>query len=96
MKIKTSKTFRINLSKQIKYIAQDKPKAAKEFKNNLFSEIKKIPRFPYSYRNSIFFNDEKIRDLTFKGYVITFRIIAEENLIEVFGFNKYQDKPIKN
>ena len=44
---------------------------------------------PYSYRKSIFFDREDIRDLVFKGYVITF--VIKNNIIEVFGFIKYQN-----
>jgi len=36
-------------------------------------------------------NDDSIRDLSFKGYTIVFRITNTE--IEVFGFVKYQNKP---
>jgi len=42
--------------------------------------------------NIIYFDDTSIRDLIFKGYTIVFRII--DNTIEVFGFVKYQEKPI--
>ncbi len=48
---------------------------------------------PYSNRKSIFFEDVEIRDLVFKGYVIVYRINKTKELIEVFGFAKYQEKP---
>lgn len=91
MKIKFSASFRKKLSHQIQYISQDKPKAARNFKNDLFQEIKKIPHSPYSYRKSIFFENDQIRDLIFKGYIITFRINTTYAVIEVFGFYKYED-----
>lgn len=89
MRIRVSKEFRKKLDAQIDYIAKDKPIAARRFKNRLFEEIKKIPGFPYSYRRSIFFDNEDVRDLIYKGYVIVFRI--RENTIEIFGFFHFQD-----
>lgn len=91
MKIKLSGSFREKLINQVQYISKDKPDAARRFKNNLLAELKSISNAPYSYRRSIFFNNDEIKDLIFKGYVITFRIKASEELIEVFGFHKYQD-----
>ena len=48
---------------------------------------------PYAKRKSIYFDNDKIRDIIFKGYTIVYRINEEENCIEIFGFTKYQDKP---
>ncbi len=93
MKISLSAGFRDKLQKQIHYISRDKPEAARRFKNDLFSRIREIPLMPYSYRKSVYFEDEQIRDLIFKGYVITFRINAEENIIEVFGLTKFNLQP---
>jgi len=90
MKIKFSGFFREKLSNQVRFISKDKPGAARMFKNDLLLHLSKIPEQPYSYQRSHFFNDENIRDLIFKGYVITFRILPDENTIQVFGFNKYQ------
>jgi len=95
MKIKLSAGFRLKLAKQVKYIARDKPEASWNFKTELLNEIRRIPNFPYSYRKSIFFNDDNIRDLVYKGTVISFRIVKSGNSIEVFGFSKYKDQPIK-
>jgi len=55
------------------------------------NRIKEIPANPYRYRKSIYFEEESIRDLIFKGYTIVFRIAKEH--IEVFGFVKYQNEP---
>ncbi len=48
---------------------------------------------PFKNRQSIYFNDDNIRDHSFKGYVIIYRINEEQNQIEVFGFIKYTNKP---
>jgi len=93
MKIKLSAGFRLKLAKQVKYIARDKPEAGRNFKTELLNEIRRISDFPY--RKSIFFNDDNIRDLVYKGAVISFRIVKSRNSIEVFGFSKYKDQPMK-
>ncbi len=46
---------------------------------------------PYANRKSIFFEREDIRDLVFKGYVIVYKIDEQKNVIDVFGFSKYED-----
>jgi len=42
MKIETTTEFRRKVERQIKYISLDKPKAGRNFKNLIFSEIKKL------------------------------------------------------
>jgi len=92
MKIIFKDTFVDRLEKQIEFIALDNPSIARKFKNKLLAQIKQIPRNPYQYRKSIYFNDINIRDMIFKGYTIVFRIT--DTAIEVFGFVKYQNSPI--
>lgn len=91
MKIVFKDTFIIRLESQIEYISLDSPKRARKFKSEILNRIKEIPTNPYRYRKSIYFEEESIRDLIFKGYTIVFRI-ADEN-IEIFGFVKYQKEP---
>ena len=93
MKIKITKQFRNKLNKQINYIARDKPAAARKFKNEIISRIREISNMPYQNRKSIFFDDKEIRDMVFKGYVVVFRINKDKEVIEVFGFTKYEVKP---
>jgi len=91
MKVVFKETFLNRLESQIEYISLDSPARARKFKSDLLKRIKDIPQRPYSYRKSIYFEDETIRDLIFKGYTIVFRL-TEEN-IEIFGFVKYQNEP---
>jgi len=91
MKILFKESFVIRLVKQIHFIALDSPIRARKFKTELLLRIKEMPKGPYRYRKSIYFNDEMIRDMIFKGYTIVFRII--QDIIEVFGFVKFQYKP---
>jgi len=91
MKIVLKQSFVISLENQIKFIALDKPTAAKKFKNDILIALKSILPNPYLYRKSIYFEDDFIRDYIFKGYTIVFRIAKMQ--IEVFGFVKFQEKP---
>lgn len=90
MKIVFKESFVVKLENQIKFIAKDKPLAAKKFKIDILKNIKTVASNPFLYRKSIYFNDVNIRDFIFKGYTIVFRI--KKGRIEVFGFVKYQEK----
>ncbi len=91
MKVVFKDTFLYRLVSQIEYISLDSPARARRFKSDLFNRIKEILSNPYQFRKSIYFEDETIRDLIFKGYTIVFRITKEN--IEVFGFVKHQKEP---
>lgn len=91
MKIVFKDTFINMLENQLNYISLASPGRARKFKSDLFQRIKKIPANPYLFRKSIYFKDETIRDLVFKGYTIVFRVT--DNTIEVFGFVKFQNEP---
>jgi len=84
--LKTS--FLSRLANQVKFIAQDSPSQARKFKNDLFGRIREIPKNPYLFRKSVYFDDTSIRDLIYKGYTIVFKITDDS--ITVFGFIKYQ------
>ena len=92
MKIIFKDTFVYRLEKQLDYISMDSPANARRFKNDLLKLIKTITSNPLKHRKSIYFDDQNIRDLIFKGYTIVFRI--NNKTIEVFGFVKYQHSPI--
>ena len=91
MQIVYKESFVIRLEKQLNYISTDNPSAAKRFKKDLVAKIKAIPTHPKSHRKSIYFDDENIRDLIFKGYTIVYRITSHQ--IEIFGLVKYQENP---
>lgn len=67
MKINLFSKFRNKLEKQVRYIARDKPEAAKNFKKNILGEIRQISDKPFAFRKSIYFKNENIRDLIFLG-----------------------------
>jgi plasmid stabilization system protein ParE len=88
LRIIYKESFINRFENQLEYIAEDSPKAARKFKNDILSRISQIPNNPYVYRKSVYFENVLIRDVIFKGYTIVFRI--NESVIEVFGFIKYQ------
>jgi len=92
MRILFKDTFVYRLEKQLDYISIDSPANARRFKNDLLKLIKTITSNPLKHRKSIYFDDQNIRDLIFKGYTIVFRI--NNKTIEVFGFVKCQHSPI--
>jgi len=76
----------------LKHIAKDKITASRKFKKDLNVQIYKIPEFPYKYRESLYFEDENIRDMIFKTYTINYEINLNQNTIFIFSiFN--QNKP---
>lgn len=75
MKLRILKSFRDKLDEQVRYIAEDKPGAARKFKTDILKRIKEIPSMPYASRRSIFFERDDIRDLVFKGYVVVYKVV---------------------
>jgi len=93
MKLRITKSFRDRLNDQIEFITKDKPGAAHKFKTEIISRIKSIPKMPYADRKSIYFDNDYIRDMIVKGYLIVYKIDTENQTIDVFGFTRYQDDP---
>ncbi|KQS91483.1 type II toxin-antitoxin system RelE/ParE family toxin [Chryseobacterium sp. Leaf394] len=92
MKIEVTERFRDKVKRQMQYIALDKPLAAKKLNQLIFRKIKNISNYPKINRKSIFFEDENIRDLIVKGYLIVYEILSDEDKIVVFGFYKWEEK----
>ena len=91
MRIVFKDTFLTRLENHLEFINLDSPKRARKFKNDILARIKATPKNPYQYRKSIYFDDNSIRDIIYKGYTIVFRISSEQ--IEIFGFVKQQKNP---
>ena len=68
------------------FIAKDSLSRAREFRNELIAKIERTAQTPFICRKSINFNDESIRDLIFKGYVIPYLI--DDEVIYVLGIYK--------
>ncbi len=72
------------------FIAQDSSNRATNFLNEIEQKIQTIPSLPYMYRKSIYFDDENIRDMIHKGYVVVYKIDAAHDSIIILGINKYK------
>lgn len=84
--------FESDISEVIEYISQDSRAKAIKFAREIRQAILKIPAFPYKHRQSIYFKDDTIRDLIYKGYVIAYLIDKENDLITILGMTKYKEK----
>lgn len=73
------------------FIADDSKNRANKFKIELKDKIENLIYMPYKFRKSIYFEDENIRDLIYKGYVIPYEIDQKNNLINILGIVKYQN-----
>jgi plasmid stabilization system protein ParE len=91
-KIKRSEEFRENLSKIILYIAKDSKSRANNFKNSLKKELNELTFMPLKYRQSIYFNQENIRDFIFKGYCIPYVIDEDKKEIILLDIIKWEKR----
>ena len=74
MQISKLRRYKNQLTIILKHIAKDKITASENFYINLDKTIEEIPNSPFKYRKSIYFDNDNIRDMTFKGYTIIYRI----------------------
>ena len=56
------------------FIALDSLERAEKFKNDIIDKISSLDFMPKRCRKSTLANDESVRDLIFKGYIIVFKI----------------------
>lgn len=94
MQIKLDRKFEINFNIIFEYIAKDKLSASKRFKKELFAQIKNLPNFPYKFKKSYYFDDEKVRDMTFKGYTIIYEVDLNNNCIIILNIFQ-KNKPLQ-
>jgi len=83
--------FKSRLREVLRFIALDSKDQAKHFKNKLYTSINTIIDMPYKHRKSIYFDDDNVRDLIFKGYTIAYEIDDVHNRIVIIGIKKYRE-----
>ena len=88
MKIIESDEYKIRLREITNYIKKDKKSAAVNFAKELRKNIRNLNNYPFKYRKSIYFNDENIRDMIYKGYTITYEINTKADVIEILDIFK--------
>lgn len=86
MVIEYKPKFERELKTIFDFIAKDSLNRAREFRNELIAKIERTAQTPFICRKSINFNDESIRDLIFKSYVIPYLI--DDEVIYVLGIYK--------
>lgn len=73
----------------LNYIALDKISASINFATELEQQILQIPSNPYQYRKSLYFDDEKIRDMTYKKFTIVYEVDTDNGELVIFDiFNR--------
>ncbi len=76
----------------ISFISKDSKNKALNFQSQLDSKIKNLVHFPYKFKQSQNHKDENVRDMTFKGYTITYMIETDKNRISILDIYKWIDK----
>ena len=89
MQINRTLEYQNGLFAILDYIARDRISAAENFADELDKLINDLSNFPFKYRKSIYFQDENIRDMIYKGYTIVYRVNTKKERIEILRiFNK--------
>jgi len=90
MQINKSVRFNKELEEILDFIAKDNLNEALKFYDELIIKIDNIKTMPYMYRQSKKINDESVRDMIYKKYVIPYKIKSDEILIlGIFNQNKW-------
>ena len=93
MNIIHNRTFSNELKDILKYIADDKPSASLKFKAELKLKIREIPASPFKYKQSLYFDDKNIRDMSYKTYTFVYELNFEKDSIEILKiFNRNKPK----
>ena len=91
MIVSISNEFLKLLTEQVRYIQKDKPRAALKFRKDLIKTSKKDLKQPFHFKKSRYFDNEKIRDYVFKGYVVVYEVDIVKKIVFVFDCIKYKD-----
>ncbi len=86
------KEYGIALKVIILFISKDSRSRAFNFKSQLDNKINELMNFPYKFQQSKNHTDADVRDMTFKGYTITYLIENEKNRISILDIYKWIDK----
>ena len=76
----------------ILFISRDSRSRAINFKSQLDGQINELVNFPYKFQQSKNHDDEDVRDMTFKGYTVTYLIENEKNRILILDIYKWIEK----
>jgi len=89
MKIIHNPDFSKSLKNILRYIANDKPLASLNFNTEVKRKIRKLPKNPFMCPPSQYFEENNVRDMTYKGYTITYEVNTQDEIIEILDiFNR--------
>ena len=91
MQIVKHPDFGKNLEEILDFIADDSLNQAIIFNQDLEKKLQNII-YPHMYRKSHFYDDENVRDMIFKGYVIPYLVDERREKIVILEIFKYIDK----
>jgi plasmid stabilization system protein ParE len=94
MKIVKDEPYKQNLKTVLRYIARDSKTRASKFNKQLSIQVNKLDNMPFKFRQSIYYEDENIRDIIFKGYTIPYLVDEQKELIVVLDIFKYSYRKI--
>ena len=92
MNILLDETFEFSLKDIVSYIAKDSKNRAILFHTTLTNKIHGLSTFPYKYRKSFHYDDDRVRDLIFKGYTIPYLIDEQKETIIILDIFKWMNK----
>jgi plasmid stabilization system protein ParE len=90
MQVVRDERYYLDLIEIMDFIALDSVQRAISFQIDLDALVDNIVNFPLKYRKSIYFDDENIRDIVFKGYVVPYEVNMESMTITVLGIVKWK------
>lgn len=89
MKLVETDKYKNEIKHIANYIKQDKKSASIKFAKEIKDKVNELDNFPFKYRKSIYFDNDNIRDMIFKGYTIIYEVNLENNIVEILTiFNK--------
>jgi len=91
MNIVRSQAYSKALQETIRFISRDSKARALNFKSELDTHINNLDTMPFKFRKSIYFDDENMRDLIFKGYTVVYKIDLAKNKITIIGLRNTQE-----
>lgn len=83
--------FRLELQKVLVNIAKDKKTAAKQFNQELEKVLISLLSHPFRCRQSYSLQDERVRDLVFRGYTLPYLVASDSIIIlGIYNSNEWE------
>ena len=90
-KVEVTEAFTSKLLIITDQIKKDRPNVARKIRKEILLKIKSLQEMPLRNRQSVYFNNENIRDLIHKGFTIVYEI--QESKVVFFSILKHQLEP---